>query len=225
MNELIVYDAEDWAEDLQGVTERDFVVPKLVPIQKMSKFVDEFDAKEGDLIDSLTGEKLGDYEKRFECVCFKFQKVWVEHENDEYIGTIPVTPANANMPFEDGSITRTLTYNFYLLPVSVDEPDAYVLSMQKTSGQVARKLLSYFTKLGRINKPPFARVIGFTTAKRKNDKGSWCVPEWTPVRDATEEEMKDAARWRQQFKTSVMKVDEGENSAKSSDVDEDTIPF
>ncbi len=186
----------------EDIDNEDIIIPKILVMQGMSKRVTEGKAKLGDMIDSLTGQWLGDLENPIDFIPFKTFKTWIVFHNNEYKETIPVTPLNKNWPIEetvDGvTVRRDKVYNVYcLLPEQIKEGEflPFVLAFRRTSYYTGRKLATAFAKLRMFKKPAFSKVFCLSTNKQTKDKHTFFTFDLLQVDNSTKEQMKECKMW------------------------------
>lgn len=211
---------QQWLEQPWGaaedITAQDFIMPKLLLTQKMSKATDA-GAKMGDWVDSITQEVLGSNTNPIQVVAFQTFPTWqifeVEGNKKKYKETIPVTPENANMPREEEGRKNVYCINFYVLLVNrgeANEQFPYMWTLSGTASRVGKAICTTFKKLQMKNKPSASVVLQLSAQEKENDEGKWVVPAWSVIREATIEEIIAARRWYEDIKLSRInvKVDE-----------------
>lgn len=222
------------ASDVWGAEpeSEDILIPKILVMQKLSKFVDDGLAKESDFVSSVDGQVLGTNDKPLQVVIFDTFKTWTLFRNGEFDGIIPLTQENCELPYESREggdvITRNKTYNFYCLPVSEEGASdiPYVLSLSRSSSLAARKLLTLFARIRRMGKPSATKVVKLVTKKEKNDKGSWYSVDFEVVRDSTAEEVQNAKSWWEQIRAKSVNIDDSDLPKPASDaIEGGVIPF
>jgi hypothetical protein len=221
--------SEVWGAEPES---EDILIPKILVMQKLSKFVDDGVAKESDFVSSVDGQVLGTNDKPLHAMIFDTFKTWTVFRNGEFESIIPLTHENAELPYESREggdvVTRNKTYNFYVLPVT-DEGASdvpYVLSLSRSSSLAARKLLTMFARLRRMGKSSATKVIKFSTKKEKNDKGSWYSVDFEIARDATSEELTNARFWWEQVRAKSVAIDDSDSpKPRGQAIEGEVIPF
>jgi hypothetical protein len=141
------------------VSARDIIIPNIYLMQPMSEKVTAGDAAFGDFRESLSNEKLGDFKEGFDVVPLMLEKLWVEFDDSddldekEYLRTVPVTPANEALPYEDQEkdqetgkmrkIARDLVFRFYVLLLKDLEMGTalpHIISFRRTSLRAGKQL-------------------------------------------------------------------------------------
>jgi hypothetical protein len=190
------------------LSSKDTIIPKIMTLQLMSKKVIDAHGSFGDLRDSVTNECYGSFAKPMEFIPFHYTALWVESEwskdknTFEYKRTIPVDEFNDSLPFEEGSIKRTRSLNFYvLLPEEIIAGKAIpkVLSFRVTSIRAGRKLATQMYVSNRAaGLSPAGTAMKLTVKKETNDKGTFAVLDVEQSRASTEKEVHSCLQW---FKT------------------------
>lgn len=196
---LAAYDEAFGTEDIDN---EDIIIPKVLVMQGMSKRVTEGKAKLGDMVDSLTGEILGDTDTPIDFIPFKTFKTWIVFHNDEYKETIPVTPKNKDWPIEDKvdgvHVRRDKVFNCYcLLPEQIESGEflPFVLSFRRTSYYAGRKLTTAFARLRMFKKPAFSKVFRLSSEKQTKDKHTFFTFDVEQVGNSNEKHMVECKNW------------------------------
>lgn len=126
----------------QAVLKSDIVVPKVLCMQGLSKFVMDDKAKAGQFVRSTDAEVLGGKDKPLEFIPLRFDSLWMNQEevNDEweFRGYEPRTASNEQDDWEwindDGKkMKRTKTMHLYcLLPQDIDKQIQAIESFKET---------------------------------------------------------------------------------------------
>lgn len=177
----------------EGLAAEDLLIPKILLMQKMSDLVDQAKAKPGEFRSSITGELLGDEKKPVEVIVFDSFKNWLIFENNEFKEVLPWT--GERLLWEEGTIKRQLSYNFYCLLTSKIDDIPHLISLKGTSTKAAKTLMTAFARLGRIKKPSAAKTFKLGCHQEKNDKGSYYVIDVLEGRDTTPQEIALAKSW------------------------------
>jgi hypothetical protein len=203
------------------LSSKDTIIPKINVLQLMSKKVAAGQGAFGELRDSVTNECYGAFAKPMEIIPFFYQPLWIESQFNRdkdafvYHRTIPVTPENDNLPFEEGMIKRTRSLNFYVLTpdeiakgVSIPK----IIAFRVTSIRGGRKLATQMHVTNRAGGlSPAGMVMKLIVGKQSNDKGTFAVLDVEPVRVSTEKEVQTCLQWFKTVKTgSNIKVDESD---------------
>lgn len=221
----------------ENVDSRDLILAKILLMQGQSERVQSGDAALGDLVNSLTGEKLGDKNTPIEVVPIYTFKTWIvsnkavpSKENKEpkfeYVRTENMTVDNQDRTEledveADGSITRfDRALNFYVMlksELDKDEGMPYALQFRRTSYKAGRKLATHFERMRMIRRPPAAKSVNIGAYFDKNDKGSyWCF-DVTPGNPTKPEHEAVAKEWYGTIKAGRAKMDESDLKAAPSE--------
>ena len=186
------------------VSSNDIMIPKLQLMQKMSRKLDADDTlREGDVIDSLSGEKVGGLKDPFEVLPFYMEKVWFTSvrngEEWELLSIEDVTVENENKRYNETvngkEYKNELHMRFYCIrPADATLP--YVLTfkgMSLKSGKLLATQMYIKNRAAKLN--PAGMVMNVSITKESNDKGTFCVMTPSPARRSTQEEQQMALDW------------------------------
>jgi hypothetical protein len=208
------------------VTAQDIIIPRILLMQPMSDAVTNGKAAFGEFRESLNNELMGKFEDGFEVVPFAMHKVFVEYEQasggkKEYLRTVPITPANEGLPYEDKekndegrtiAITRDRVLNVYcLLPKELETGGAipYIISFRRSSMQAGKKISTQmFVKNHAAGKNPAAVMCKIWATKETNDEGTFGVMDVTPTKPTPTEWQAEAFKWLGIVNSGRAKVDE-----------------
>lgn len=207
----------DWG--VPQMTSRDIVIPKILPMQAMSKKVTAGEAKFGEFRDSLTDEVVGDEKRPIEFIPFFMEKCYVvmrkEKGQYKFNRTVPLVAENEGEDFEqtnEGHEEKWYrTQNFYVLfPNEIENGAAIpkLLSFRSSSAKAGNKLATVmFMQNLKAGKTPAAQVMQLSGAKTSNDKGTFIVMDVKTVRESTEAEVAEAFNWVKTIRAGSAKVD------------------
>ncbi len=198
---------------------KDIILPKILLMQGLSKFVADEKALMGEFRGSLDANLLGDKATPLEVIPFHVTKTWIIFENDEYSKQVPWSPENSDWEWTGEAkvdnrvvkIRRDQSLNVYvLLPKEVTEGLylPYVVSFRRTSYTAGKKLVTAKEKLKRFGRPLASKAFLLSAKKEENDKGSFYVWDIEQGRDTTIEEMGAVKPWFDMAQSSLLKVDE-----------------
>lgn len=230
-------DLKAWG--VEGLTQRDIVIPKILAMQGLSKLVTSGQAKFGEFRDSLNGVVLGEIGKQaIEFVPFLLEKVWIVFEdknppgsqqtNYKFTKVEPLTAENENWPYEEVingvKIRRDRTMNFYvLLPGEIEKGGAipYILSFRRTSARAGQKLATtMFMKNLKAGKTPASMVLELHGEKQQNDKGTFVVLDVKEKRPSTTAEIAEAFSWVKTVKAGKTRADTSDLEAEAAIIQE-----
>lgn len=219
-NDLVT---QEWGSS--AVSSSDIVIPRIIPMQGMSKLVTEGKAKFGDFRESMNGDLVGSVDKPLEFIPFHFDKTWILYTEEKdnkgkikktFSGVEPCVPANENMPWEEklsngNRILRDKTINVYVLladELKTGMVMPYIISFKRTSYKGGMKLLTQCYTMNRAaNLSPAAFVMKLVGKKVQNDDGTYVVVDVEKGRKATKEEELAALNWFKTVKSGGAKVD------------------
>lgn len=213
---------DSWGQST--MSSKDLVLAKILPIQMMSKKSVDGQAFFGELRDTVNNEKFGDLNTPLEFIPFHMEKVFIESEKDgtknKYLRSVPITPANENLPYTEGNLSRDYTIQFYcILPKQVNPELAaqgggclpFVLSFRRTSLKAGKKVATQaYAQNAAMGKPPAATVMNLAVNKVSNDKGTFAVLDTKAARFSTKEELATAYFWFKAMKAMQVKVDDSD---------------
>jgi hypothetical protein len=219
--------SEETAWGSEGIDGGDLLVPKILLMQGLSKFVTEGVANVGQIRDSLEAKLLGGAvgpsqpPQELELLAFGSFKTWVLFEKqgkkDKYVGTVPYTPENQGWPLEEVvngiSVRRDKCLNFYvLLTKDIAEGFAFphCLSFRRTSMSAGKKLATLAAKARVFNKPLAGSTFKLTVAIKENEEGKFFVWDLAGGRNSTEAELQEAKKWHEATKSRAVKVDDSD---------------
>jgi hypothetical protein len=225
------FNPADWG--VQSLTARDIVIPKVLPMQAMSKKVTDGQAMLGEFRDSLTGDLVGMSEgfgkpaKPIEFIPFYMEKVWIVFEakdgnpkNLKFAKTIAIDAQNENYPYEEVLngvlIKRDRTMNFYCLNPADPKSIPFILSFRRTSVKAGQKIATtMFMKNINAGKTPASMVMELTGTKTSNDKGTFVVMDVREKRPSTDAEVASAFNWVKTVRAGAAKVDNSDLQAEA----------
>lgn len=224
------------------VSSNDMVVPKILPMQGLSKKVAEGLATMGEFRNSLTNELIGKIESSpFEVIPFHCTEVFDVYERQQdgqfkYKTSTPIVKNPSSLGYNDNAawqdvsdgieIKRVRKYNFFvLLPQEIAEGIAmpYVISFKSSSVKEGKKLFTLmYVRSRAMNLSPAAFKIKIDGVREKNDKGIFIVPNISQGHRTSVAEVTAAKQWFDLVGKSTVKVDdsdEAEAAAASSSAD------
>jgi len=208
----------------QEISAKDLMIPKILPMQGMSKLVLNRKAQLGEFRDSLSGELLGSIDTPLEIIPFHVERLWVINEKIngkwEYARTEAVTPSNEGRAWEEGNFRYTWTYSFYVLiasKVAEGIPFPYVINFRSTSVKGGKKLFNrMFVYNRQLNKAPNCEAFMLSGKLDTNDKGTYVVLDVYPSRPSNEVEQRESFNMFKMIKAGKAKVDHSEDAQVTS---------
>ena len=214
------------SEDLSATG---IIMPKLLLMQGLSKFVTEGEAAQGQIVNSLTKEVVGGITNiktkagtAVDLVAFKAFKTWLEFEKENgewvYKKGYPMTADNVNFKQEEiingVEIRRDRCLNYYCLqPSKVASGEALpvVVSFRRTSMKAGKKLATMAAELKALGGKPLAFKHFSLSAVplQKDDKTFWGFEVEYGER-STEAELNEAFKWYSALKSIEAKIDDSD---------------
>lgn len=195
------------AYGVEGISQSDIMLPKLLIMQKMSKLLDHPDikAKEGDIVDSLTKQVVasGDYVEIIPLFMKKFWRVIEGVGQNQVVRRYPVDADNFNWAYEDVNpetkipLKRHIEVDWHvILPKDIDAGALpCVVTFKKTSMPASKKLAIFTVMAAQMKLPACSFVYKLKTVKQSNEHGSYCVFEIGDRRKSNEVELSTAMNW------------------------------
>ena len=214
------------------VDKRDFLIPKLLLMQGVSKLVAEEKARAGEIRGSIDQNKIAEKEGSVEIIPFKVFKTWVTlaKKGNEFISQVEMTPENYNKPREeivDGvEVLNFETLNYYLLlPEEIKQGMflPYVVSFRSTSYTAGKTLETHRARLQEFGKPLPFKTFKLGSSQKKNDKGTYFVYTISESRNSTDAELEAVKHWNSVIKQGMVKVDHADLEERTSQVPTDTV--
>lgn len=214
-------EAPESAWGAENISAQDIVIPKILLMQGMSKLVSDGRAAVGDLVDSITVEKLGNRKEPLSFIPFLTFKTWIESkkkgEKYEFVRQVPMDATNEDLPVEftegESIMRRDRSLNVYvLLPRDIARGEGvmpYVISFRRTSYQGGKTLATMIQKLAEFNKPAASKTFELIVADKENDKGKFVVLTVGEKGVTPRESMNLAYKWYKKVRAGV-KVDESD---------------
>lgn len=169
-----------------GIEVGDLEIPKLMLMQSTSGLVGDELAKFGDMVNTMSNEALGDFNKPVEIVplkVFKTLRIYdISAQPPKFIRAEPLTPENAILPWEGNEggvpIKRVTNMNFFiLLKKEIDEDTAFplVVSFKSTGMQAGKQLATHLFKLMALGRLPYSQSIQLMASKEKKESNTYAV--------------------------------------------------
>lgn len=226
---------EDMSWGSEDIDPNDFIAPKLLLMQGLSKLVASRKAQQGDIVKSTTGEIVGNDTKPVEFMPLNTYKTWKLEElvngKYEYKGLEPFTADNCSAPYEytkNGTQWRRIeTLNFNVLLVADVEKEKAAFKKYKTDGtmpnpsdalipchlsfgmtgyRAGKEIISEFTKAKKMRIPPASMILQLGCRLEKNDKGSFYVYTVSNSgRTTSPEDLKTCKDWYDVIKSGRVK--------------------
>jgi hypothetical protein len=210
-----------------GVDIKDLVIPKILLMQGTSEMVGDGAAVLGDVINSLTSEKLGGFASKVEIIPLKAYKTWtiydVSSKNPQYLRTEPLNEHNAGLPWDDTengkAIRRDNTLNYFVLlrkEAASGEAFPCVLSLKRTSYQAGKTLATHLVKMRMFGKMPYSRSFMLGVDKVKAETNTYGVFNITLGTDTNESEIAQAKTWLSVLATKEVAIDTKEEAPQAA---------
>lgn len=207
--------------DELGVSASDLTIAKILLMQSTSELVGDGKANFGDMINSVTGEKLGQIDKPVEIIPLSVNKTWVVFDmssgQPEFMRVEPFTAANASQTWEgeeDGKpIRRDQSINFYVLlgsDVASGEAFPLMVSFRRTSYAAGKALVTQILKQRMFKKSEYSKTVLLDASRQKNGTNTFAIFEVKPGRATTPEEQETAKTMLSMISASKPVVDDSD---------------
>lgn len=214
MNEVAVNETKAVAPVTQGgawgsedTNAADLVIPRMALAQATSTPCKEGNARPGEVLHSLTGEKLMDKGATIDLLPILTVNAWVVSElivgkqQPEFVRIEAITAANYSddWRYEKTENGKNLLFQKRLsalvLPVGGLDGFPYFIDFQKTNRKPGQVLSTIIQENKFRNQPACHRVVSVGTQLKTRDQNSWFIFTVTPSRVATPEEVAACRRW------------------------------
>lgn len=225
----------------QAVLNSDILIPRILLMQGLSPYVVERKAQQGDIMRSVSAEKLGDPTKPITFIPLKQTTSWVITEEVkgkfEFRGIEPRNSTNDDLEWtfvkNGNNWKRTKAIGvFALLPSDIEgfaaelkrveetgeAPDLektlmpVFISFQSTSFTAGKVVSTFFTKAQSMKSPPYKYFLPLSCELDKNDKGSFYIWKVGGSKPLSGALVGEAAKWYEILNTAkVLKVDTEES--------------
>jgi len=196
------------------ISSKDIAIPMVWISQFMSDKVKDQEAKAGEYRDNVANKNLGGNGVSFEVIPFHTEKKWVEYDTSgkdkKYLQSIPVTPQNENLPYEDGNIQRDLVYYFYVLDATdVQSGLPFVVPLRRTSSKTAKNIMTQmYLQNSAAGKSPAAYTVMLDTKLEHGDKGDYFVATMKVGNETTAQDQAICLKWLKTIKAGQAQVKE-----------------
>lgn len=220
--------------DAEKASARDILIPKILFMQPVSKFVAKEKAKPGELRASLDATCLAERGKTTEFIAFNRFKTRVTFKKvkgkQEYQSTTPWVPAYEGVPRNEiiggEEYEHFETLNYYVLltsDIASGEAFPYLISFRSTAYKTGKALETFRTKLQMANKPLPFKTFQLGLEQTENDKGTFYVPTVTMGRNSTDEELSQVKNWFDLVTPGSVKHDDSDLEEKDPTDQVDTV--
>lgn len=207
----------------------DIIIPRLMLMQGQSDAVKKRKAMYGDIIDSLSGQALGQHDKPVEIIpFFVLPKYWIvsDRVQKEWVfkKRVPYLPENAAWRYEETDaqgapmVQNILCMDFLCMVAGKLQEFPYSLSFRKTGTKVGKKLSTHFQKCEMRNVPAAKTVFKLGAVEESKNGNTYYVFTLEEGREANSEELAAAWKWFQDVNKSNanIKLDEGDEEVAAS---------
>lgn len=224
---LPAFMTESWGtEDLDS---SDIVIPRLLLTQAMSKVVAAGKANPGEIVNSVTGERLAGKQEQLELILIDTFKNWIITNKPkggnkfEYQEVVSWKDGNPSWPFEtvnaDGSTTRRYQQiNFYVLDAArLSDAGALplLLTFRSSSYKTGKKVSTFGANAKLYKKPLGYKIVKLGSVSETNDMGTFNVFTAELGRTTTQEELEKAYNWYKVVRSGQAKVAPAEDETET----------
>lgn len=207
-------------EDVGEFDPSDILLAKILLMQGTSTMVGDGKASQGDIVNSLTGQKLGDKAKGINIVPLTYYKTMTVLKHDDKLDKFLFNrsedwrPEHATWPWdgtENGVATKNqATLNFYVMTEEDLKSDVPALpaliSFRSTSYKVGQKLYTLFLQAQQLRRAPCSMLINLTCGIKKNTKGVFFNYDISRVGDTPESYATQISPWLNVLQTKKVNV-------------------
>lgn len=212
--------------DTPDIDPADILLPNILLMQGPSKFVAEGKFVIGDIINSVTEEKIGDKKKGITFAPIKKFKTMTVMKFDGtmfvFDRALPWTPELAQKPFEEtvnGTKYKNYpTLNFYImLEEDLKKPSALpsVIKFKSTSLKAGKALVNHWAQAADIGKKPFSGMLTLSCSSQTKNNKNYHVFDVKFAKDTPIEYAEKLLRWEKILMTEKLKVDSNEDAEVS----------
>lgn len=199
----------DWGD--VSIESKDLVLPRLLIQQAMSEAVKLKTAKEGDIVNTLTGENLGESVELLPF--FKTENIVVEKWNGRKFEFDKIVPYDGvAKPFEEeiNGVRYKNSHQYLIYCLTKDLGMPHVLSFKGTSNKVGRQLVTLMYVSNKAKKlPPPGLWITFSAKTETSKAGDmYQVSNFAPSNNSSKEEIQECLKWVKVLKESDFTVSE-----------------
>lgn len=218
---------QSW-DEVSDVEAADIRIPRLLLMQSTSELVGQRKAAAGDIVNSITGEKVGDETNPLEIVPIYTFKTWVVSEKvngkfefkrvDQYVAG---QKRNREEVIGGVEVQNAETINV-LVMLNKDQENTsalpYLMSFRMTSLNCGKDILTQKMHAINMNTPFQKFVLKLAPFYTKNDKGQYFVFKFQGKAENTLFASSAALlrKWYDTFKAGSVKVDEEVTEAEST---------
>ena len=189
-----------------GIDVGDLEIPKVMLMQNTSEFVSDNLARLGDIVNTMSMEVLGGFEKPVEMVPLKLYKTLriydISGSEPKFMREEPLNAENAKLPWEGnegGTPIKRMTHMnyFILLKKEMDEDSSFplVVSFKSTGIQAGKQLATHLFKKLSLNQLPYADTVMLTSTKEKKGTNTYAVFGIGKGQKLSEKGLQDAQAW------------------------------
>ena len=177
----------DYSEDF-AVDTADLIIPKIMLMQKVSKKVEEEEAKVGEFRENVGNKLLGDKKTNLHLAPVRpIKKIYCESVKDKQgniisYAEVPAEPGKKLSPLEqteEGTLERQEAYELFCLPLAeLDDyikadakPFPFVITFKGASFYAGRQIFQAQFMYKNMRKPPFALMFEISSTQATSKMG------------------------------------------------------
>lgn len=192
----------------------EIIIPKLLVMQPGSSAVTKGEASFGQMLDSMTGEKLGDLKNPVEFIPFFFERVFYVSRKEgsrwKFDRIVPFTAANKDTPYETTingqNFKNEKAWQYYvMLPGDMSIPRIITFKgMSRRAGEIL--YTDAYVKSKMLKKRHVDFVYELKGFPKENEKGTFAMITATKKRETTPEELREVYPWFKSIKEGMAKA-------------------
>jgi hypothetical protein len=214
-----------------GFNSNDILIPRIMLMQNTSEYVGDEKFKLGDIIDSISQERLGGVGDALEVIPIHIFKTWRVYRVDgefkarggKLIKVLPVTAENEKLPWEgteklddkDVPVRRDLSYNaFVILKKDLDSGSTFPLNIifKRSGANAGKQLVSLIYRLGMMGTPIYGKSVLLNVGKQKKETNTYAVFEVKTGNLVSNDYFPTCQKWQSIVKTANVRVDDKDDS-------------
>lgn len=211
--------------ETEAINVEDIAFPRIQLLQPISESVVEQKYSAGVIIDSVTGEVIGDVKKQVEIIPLRARKYYkvskLVGQKKEFVRTEPInTRADMDRPWSfeengDSMVRRPVMECFVLIP-GRELPYIFRIAGMSYKGMSKAFYTSAFALPASQKKAPFVRSLLINSKVEKNTKGTYFVYSFCNGKLTDAETYALANQWYESTKHAKVREDNDSDDEQSS---------
>lgn len=208
---------------------KDMLIPRLLIMQGLSKYVAEERAQSGEIVNSVTAEVLGGKGKWLKFVpltTYKTVRMYEIVDGKKKLSSEENWNAtkHANLQWDqviDGKPFRAVEclYFYLFLEKDLENPSGlpYLARYESTQKSQAKKLITHFMQMDMMGVEPYFGTLEITTQKTQNKEGQpFYIPDFKPSGTTDAKHAKKLSDWVDLITKNQVQIDDSEDDTDSA---------